>query len=117
MATYSNIFIDQGSGFTMTVDLTQSVGTLDLNNYTARGSIKKTYSSTAKVDFTLVGDSSGASALTSADKGIVVSLTSAQTGAMKAGRYVYDIEILSSSSYVTRVVEGQLEVTPRVTTG
>jgi hypothetical protein len=34
---------------------------------------------------------------------------------MKAGRYVYDVEILSSGGTRTRVLEGQLEVTPGVT--
>jgi len=109
MATYSNIFVDQGSDFAMTVDLTQTVGTLSLSGYTARGSIKKTYSSTSKVDFVINVDTT--------DNELDVSLTSTTTSAMKAGRYVYDIEIVSSSSHVTRVLEGQLEVTPRVTTG
>jgi hypothetical protein len=35
---------------------------------------------------------------------------------MKAGRYVYDVEITQTSSgAVTRVLEGQVEVTPGVT--
>ncbi len=34
---------------------------------------------------------------------------------MKAGRYVYDIEITSGSGTKTRVLEGQLEITPGVT--
>ena len=33
---------------------------------------------------------------------------------MKAGRYVYDVEI-NSGGTITRVVEGQVEVTPGVT--
>jgi len=46
----------------------------------------------------------------------VVSLTAAQTSAFKAGRYVYDIEIRKSSTgEVNRVLEGQVEITPRVT--
>jgi len=43
-------------------------------------------------------------------------LTNAQTNAMKAGRYVYDVEITSSGGTKTRVLEGQLEITPGVTT-
>jgi len=35
---------------------------------------------------------------------------------MKPGRYVYDIEITKTSSGIkTRVIEGQLHVTPGVT--
>tara|TARA_Y100000004_G_scaffold161378_1_gene189409 strand:- start:784 stop:1122 length:339 start_codon:yes stop_codon:yes gene_type:complete len=111
MATYANIFVDQGSDFSMTVDLVKSVGSLDLTNYTGRGEIRKTYTSTTKTSFTISVDSSA--------NELVVSLTAAQTAAIKAGRYVYDIEILSGDStpIVTRVLEGQLEVTPRVTTG
>jgi hypothetical protein len=44
-----------------------------------------------------------------------ISLSAVQTSAMRAGRYVYDVEIVDSIGNVTRVVEGQLEVTPRVT--
>jgi len=38
---------------------------------------------------------------------------------LKAGRYVYDVEILSNDSppIVTRVIEGQIDITPRVTRG
>ena len=42
-------------------------------------------------------------------------LTAAQTNAIAAGRYVYDVEITSGEGIVTRVVEGQIEVTPGVT--
>jgi len=42
-------------------------------------------------------------------------LSDTQTGGMKAGRYLYDVEIISDGGEVTRVIEGQLEVTPRVT--
>lgn len=111
MATYSNIFVDQGSDFAMVVDLKQTVGTLNLTGYTARGQIKRTYSSSTSVSFTASVDVSNTE--------LDISLSAAQTGALKAGRYVYDIEILDGNSPagVTRVLEGQLEVTPRVTTG
>ena len=46
---------------------------------------------------------------------ITISLTAAQTNALVAGRYVYDAEITSAGGTVTRVIEGQIEVTPGVT--
>ena len=49
---------------------------------------------------------------------MIITLTSTQTNALKAGRFVYDVEITSPSSSgsdVTRVVEGQIDVTPGVT--
>tara|TARA_R110002167_G_scaffold123016_1_gene301868 strand:- start:9318 stop:9656 length:339 start_codon:yes stop_codon:yes gene_type:complete len=111
MATYANIFIDQGSDFSFTVDLSTTVGLLDLTSYTARGQIRKSYTSTTAIDFNIDIDVP--------NKELNVSLTAAQTSSLKAGRYVYDIEILSSNSpaVVTRVVEGQLDATPRVTRG
>ena len=111
MATYSNLFVDQGSDFSFTLNLESAIGPLDLNNYTARGQIKRNYAATTAVDFTVT--------VNPADNSLIVNLTAAQTRVMKATRYVYDIEIVSNDSPagVIRVLEGQLEVTPGVTTG
>jgi hypothetical protein len=109
MATYANIFIDQGSDFSFTLDLSTTVGLLDLASYTARGQIRKSYTSSTSVDFDI--------SINVSDPELECSLTSEQTSLLKYGRYVYDIEILSSDdpAVVTRVVEGQVDVTPRVT--
>lgn len=108
MATYSNIFIDQGSTFTMDVDLTSSVGSLDLTGHTAAGSIAKSYDGSSKGTFSVSIDS--------ANTKLVVSLTAAQTAVLKPGRYVYDIIIKETATgKITRVLEGQIDVTPGVT--
>lgn len=51
---------------------------------------------------------------------ITLYLTAEQTDAMKAGNYVYDVEIeqwdsLSQSTIVERILQGKLTVTPSVT--
>ena len=47
---------------------------------------------------------------------VTISLTAAQTAAVKAGRYVYDVEITGTSPVETlRVLEGLITVTPEVT--
>lgn len=109
MATYSNLFIDQGSDFNFSVDLATEGASVNLAGYSARGQIRKSYTSTTATDFTITIDDSDT---------LSASLSAAQTGALKPGRYVYDIEILSGDAIpiVTRVVEGQIDVTPRVTT-
>lgn len=109
MATYKNLYIDQGSDFTFRVDLIKSLGDLDLTNYSSRGQIRRTYNSTSSTDFAIVID-------VEKDE-LRVSLTALQTGALNAGRYVYDIEVISpdSPSITTRVIEGQVDITPRVT--
>lgn len=110
MATYSNLYIDKGSTFKTTIDVEKNIDdTIDLTGYTARGQIRKSYTSTTSTDFTISIDI--------ANSELDVSLTATQTDALKAGRYVYDIEIEDNSSpaEVTRVQEGQVIVTPRVT--
>ena len=45
-----------------------------------------------------------------------MSLTADQTSALEEGRYVYDLEILqTSSSTITRVIEGIITIRPQVT--
>ena len=109
MATYSNLYIDQGSDFNFTVDLTPTVGSTDLTSYTHKGQLRKTYTSTNAIDFAI--------SINNTNKELTGSLTAAQTGSLKAGRYVYDIEIRSGDAtpIITRVVEGQVDITPRVT--
>jgi hypothetical protein len=108
MAMYTNLTADQGSTFDTTITITDNQGSpIDLTGYTFAGQIRKTYSSSTAISFNfiplaLLGD-------------IQLNLTAAQTDSMKAGRYVYDFEITSPENVVTRVLEGQLEITPSVT--
>lgn len=110
MAVYANLTIDQGSDFTSTITVEDSSGIpYDLTGHSARGKIKKTYTSSTSFPFTV-------NITNPADGEIDISLSSTTTSQMKAGRYVYDIEIEETvTSYVTRVVEGQVEITPGVT--
>jgi hypothetical protein len=107
MATVQNITIDQGTTFSLTITLTNDDGTAkDLSSYTVSAQMRKSYYTstytaftTAKVDLT--GE-------------LTISLTAAQTSDIKAGRYVYDIEITSSAETL-RILEGIVTVTPEVT--
>tara|TARA_R110000772_G_scaffold35266_3_gene85159 strand:+ start:368 stop:703 length:336 start_codon:yes stop_codon:yes gene_type:complete len=109
MAVYSNMTIDQGTDFSSAIDVTDADGdAVNLTGYTVAGQIRKTYTSSTAVDLTC--------AVSNATSGIVsVALTAAQSNAMKSGRYVYDVEITSSGGAKTRVLEGQVEITPGVT--
>ena len=110
MAVYSDLTIDQGTDFSAEVVVDDTDGTTaNLTGYTVAGQIRKTYSSTTSVDFTATVSDAAAGK-------IQIALSNTQTGAMKAGRYVYDVEITkTSNSYKTRVLEGQVTVTPGVT--
>ena len=109
MAIVSNLTVDQGSTFSATIDITDAEDNiLVLTGYTVAAQIRKTYSSVTAVNFT--------GSVSNATLGeITISLTPAQTNALVAGRYVYDAEITSAGGTVTRVIEGQIEVTPGVT--
>jgi len=111
MAMISNLTIDQGASFKAEIDVKDADGdALDLTGFEGAGQMRKTYSSSTKTDFQVefkIPRSSGT---------LTISLTAAQTNALKAGRYVYDVEITKTSdAEVTRVVEGQIDVTPGVT--
>ncbi len=110
MAVVSNLVVDQGSTYEVDIDVTDKFGNaLDLTGYSAAAQLRKTYSSSTSINFT-------ATIPAPVSDGVVnIKLTSTQTNALKAGRYVYDVEITSSGGAVTRVVEGQIEVTPGVT--
>ena len=107
MATTANLVIDQGTTFTTTINLTNDDGTeKDLTGYTVSSQIRKSYYTNTYTAFTTVkADLAGE---------ITLSLTATQTSALKAGRYVYDLEIASSEETV-RVIEGIVTVTPEVT--
>ena len=112
MATRADLIIDQGTTFSSTINISQSDGTLfKLNDYSARGKIKKAFSSSTSVDFTCVVNENSPSQDT-----VTISLNSIQTASLNSGRYVYDVEVFTSDSpaIVTRIVEGQVEVTPSV---
>lgn len=107
MATQKNIVIDQGTTFSENVTAKDSTGSAkDLTGYTTTAQIRKSYYSSSSTDFTIAQvDATGV---------ITISLTAAQTGNLKAGRYVYDVESASASETI-RVVEGIVTVTPQVT--
>jgi hypothetical protein len=109
MATYSNIYIDQGSTYSSVIDVNGSNGLpFNLTGYQSRGQIRKSYSASTKIDFvTNINDP--------ATGKVNISLTATQTRAMKPGRYVYDVEVYNSGGNVIRISEGQVEISPATT--
>tara|TARA_Y100001937_G_scaffold38361_1_gene54559 strand:- start:299 stop:631 length:333 start_codon:yes stop_codon:yes gene_type:complete len=109
MAIINNIFIDQGTDFTMTVDVQNALGNaLDLTGYTIAAQIRKTYGS-SNVTAVFTTSHNGANGQ------VTMSLPDATTTSIDSGRYVYDLMITSGAGEKTRVIEGQATVTPGVT--
>ena len=109
-AGYANLRIEAGSTFSIDMELNNIDGTpLNLTGYTGECKIRKSYYSNFGVYSLTVTILSPQT-----DGKLRISASSSETAAIKPGRYVYDVEIVSGSS-VTRVVEGIAEVTPNAT--
>jgi hypothetical protein len=109
MAIKANLVIDQGTTYSNELDLANENGDgILLTGYTANAQIRKWYTSSNSIAFTTTVNNSTSS--------ITLSLTANQTGAMTAGRYVYDVSLFDTGANTyTRIVEGIVTVTPRVT--
>ena len=109
-AAYSNLLMEQGTTFNTTITLDDIYGNVyDLTNTTASSQMRKSYySSNATATFsTAVYPATGV---------IELSLTSTQTANISPGRYVFDTVITNTTANtVTRVLEGIVDVSPRVT--
>lgn len=116
MSQYEDFTIDQGADQTIQLELVKKDGSVkNLTGYSVAAQIRKTYSSSDSDAVTFTTQ-----VASPATDGVVnLTLTNSQTGAMKAGRYVYDVEISyqdsSSNTIVERILEGQITVSPSVT--
>ncbi len=108
MSVKANFSIEQGTTFELVFSLSDENGdAIDLSGFTPSSELKQWYTSTTAYPFTASANVSTAS--------ISLSLTSAQSNAIPAGRYVYDIKLTDNDGKATRIVEGIATVTPAVT--
>jgi hypothetical protein len=111
MSVYvSNIVINGGTDFSQVFTLEDS-GTnspLNLSGYNIKAEMRKHPGATGVTTFTT-------SVYSSAGGQIRIGLSTTQTANLKEGRYVYDVVVTDSFSYITRVVEGMVLVSKGVT--
>lgn len=107
---YAELTVDQGATFESTLDLVNDDGTaINVAGYVFSGQIRKSYYSanaTANLIIAVANTANG---------NLTISLNSATTSNIKAGRYLYDVKMTDTANVVTRVVEGIITVTPQVT--
>jgi hypothetical protein len=105
--------IEQGATFNLLLTWKIDGTPVNITNWTARLA--------ARVD---VEDSEVILSLTTSNGGITlggaagtISLnqTATQTALLPAGTYVYDLELISAVGAVTRLVQGELDISPEVT--
>jgi hypothetical protein len=107
VASKLNLTIDQGSDFATSFVVSDDNGNpLDLSTYTLASQIRKTYTSSTYYSINATANSSGI---------VVMRLNANTSNLIPAGRYVYDVELTSSSNAVSRAVEGIVTITPSVT--
>jgi hypothetical protein len=85
---------------------------LDITGYTAKMQMRS-YPNSPTAVLTLTTENGGI-VITGATGNIQLHATAEQTGAVNQGPYDYDLEIYQGSS-VTRVIQGQMEVSAQVT--
>lgn len=107
MAAKVNVVMDQGATFTTSYTILDvNDQPIDFSTYTANSQMRKTYTSANAYTFTVNLYSNGVVAL---------SMNAANTNAIVAGRYVYDVEVEDLNGNRSRIVEGIVTVTPGVT--
>jgi len=110
MASYSNLFVDQGADFSTFVNIENNDNDpLDLTDLVLKGQVRKSYGSSTAFDFSVIKtDISGGQ--------IQITLDSDTTDTMPIGRYVYDVYAENTSDDRRfKIIEGILEIVPRVT--
>jgi hypothetical protein len=108
MAQVQNLIIEQGATFGTTLTVKDASGNpLDLTLYSARCFLKKNPASSIKFVVPAVVTTP------KTDGSVSLALTPAQSGAIKAGRYLYVVEIFTNlDADVIRVMEGLVTVSP-----
>jgi len=108
MAFIANLYVEAGATFSRTITYTNDDGTLfDLTDYTAELQVRETVSSASAI-LTKVPT------IDVEDATISWTFSAAETATLTAEKYVYGLELTKSDGTVTRLVEGDLTVSPEV---
>ena len=105
---YAELTLNQGTTFSADISLANDDGSpINVANAVFECQIRKSYYSTDATANIVV------TILDAANGGISLSLGSANTSNIRAGRYVYDLK-MDLNNTVNRVLEGIITVTPQV---
>jgi len=107
---YTDLILNAGTDFRSNVDMLADDGTpIDLTGFVFQSQIRKSYYSinaTANIIMTVVDAANG---------NVSMTLDAANTANISPGKYVYDILVTNAANVKSRLAEGQITVTPRVT--
>ena len=116
MSAELNITIDQGSTWVKSITWQDSnEDPYDLSTYTARMMIRRNYADKDKRQPLITLTDESGIALGDSTDNVVITITDAQTEAIPAGEYYWDIELEDASNVVTKLLRGKAFVLPEVT--
>ena len=112
-ATTYDILIEQGATFSQVITYKEAGVAINLTGYTARLQVRSTLeSATSVVELTTANSRI---ALGGAAGTISLTISATDTAALTAGRGVYDLELVSGSGIVTRLLQGVCTISRNVT--
>jgi len=108
-----NFTMDQGSTWSVQLIYKDPNGApINLSGYTAKMQLRRKFDSPTAV-LTLATGGQGIT-ITGITGTIAITATDEQTGTIDGGLYVYDLE-LDNGGVITRLIQGQVTVSPQVT--
>lgn len=114
MAKTYELLIDQGSTLEVLFTLKDEAGTaLNLTGYEVRMQVRTSYTATTTV--LNLSTLLGTIVLVPLEGKITIKASATVTAALLPKKYVYDIEIVSATGFVTRIIQGNVVVSPEVT--
>ena len=108
-----NMKVYQGSTFSLAPQWKIDNSYVNVTGYTAAMSVKNSPSSSTTI--ISLTSSNGRITVGTTDGKFTLALTAAETTALTAGQYVYDLEVTSPGGVVTRLLEGGFIVYEGVT--
>jgi hypothetical protein len=112
-ATTYDILLEQGATFSQVITYKDNGVAVNLTGYTARMQVRATLESASTlVELTTAN---GRIALGGTAGTITLTISATDTAALTSGRGVYDLELVSGSGIVTRLLQGVATISRNVT--
>lgn len=107
-----NITVWSGADYDKTFTVTQNGTAINWSGYTAQMQVRESADATA----TLLSLTNGSGITLGGTAGtIALTITNAQSSAIDAGSYSYDLEMISNGGLITRLLQGSFNVVGNVT--
>jgi hypothetical protein len=114
-AASNNLLVEQGATFAQEVTWLADDVAVNLTGYTARMMLRPSAASET-ITITLTTEN-GRITLGGTAGTIDLLISAADTAAITAGRYLYDLELISAGGIVTRLIQGIATVSAEITRG